>query len=258
MLVFASLLSVLSADPTAVMVQSRSGMPPEELKKALTTLDVELARLPGAWSLDETQKRLKAVPADSSSCAGKLPCLLDLATKVKARWLVTVSVSKIGRDRAWALAAVESVSGTQLTVEEWLDETNADVSAPVSSFVKRLTPLLVAKDAPVAVKLDPTPPPPPPEPNPAVVAEASSRPLPKVLLISGAVVAAVAVGLAVGSVVTAAPLNQITTTPEGLRLSSLSQAEATQRSATANTLTGAAIAAGVVAAGLGVGAVLTW
>lgn len=257
MLVFASLLSVLSADPTAVMVQSRSGMAPDELKKALTTIDVELGRLPGAWSLDETQKRLKAVPADNSACAGKLPCLLDLATKVKARWLVTVSVSKIGRDRAWALAAVESVSGTQLTVEEWLDETNADVSAPVSSFVKRLTPLLVAKDAPVAVKLDPTPPPPPPEPEPAVVAVAS-RPLPKVLLISGAVVAAVAVGLAVGATITAAPLNQVTTTPEGLRLSSLSQAEATQRRDTANTLTGVAVAAGVVAAGLGVGAVLTW
>lgn len=257
MLVFASLLSVLSADPTAVMVQSRSGMAPDELKKALTTLDVELARLPGAWSLDETQKRLKAVPADTSSCAGKLPCLLDLATKVKARWVVTVSVSKIGRDRAWALAAVESVSGTQLAVEEWLDETNADVSAPVASFVKRLTPLLVAKDTPVAVKLDPTPPPPPPVPEPAVVAVAS-RPLPKVLLISGAVVAAVAVGLAVGASVTAAPLNQVTTTPEGLRLSSLSQAEATQRAGTANTLTGAAVAAGVIAAGLGVGAVLTW
>ena len=257
MLVFASLLSVLSADPTAVMVQSRSGMAPDELKKALTTIDVELARLPGAWTLDETQKRLKAVPADAAACAGKLPCLLDLATKVKARWLVTVSVSKIGRDRAWALAAVESVSGTQLAVEEWLDETNADVSAPVSSFVKRLAPLQVVKDAPVAVKLDPTPPPPPPEPGPAVVAEAS-RPLPKVLLISGAVVAAIAVGLAVGSVATAAPLNQVTTTPEGLRLSSLSQAEATQRAATANTLTGAAVAAGVVAAGLGVGAVLTW
>lgn len=257
MLVFVSLLSVLSADPTAVMVQSRSGMAPDELKKALTTLDVELARLPGAWSLDETQKRLKAVPADTSSCAGKLPCLLDLATKVKARWLVTVSVSKIGRDRAWALAAVESVSGTQLTVEEWLDETNADVSAPVSSFVKRLTPLLVVKDAPVAVKLEPTPPPPPPEPEPAVVAVAS-RPLPKVLLISGAVVAAVAVGLAVGASVTAAPLNQVTTTPGGLRLSSLSASEAEQLKQTANTLTGAAIAAGVVAAGLGVGAVLTW
>lgn len=256
MLVFASLLSVLSADPTAVMVQSRSGMAPDELKKALTTLDVELALLPGAWSIDETQKRLKAVPADTASCAGKLPCLLDLATKVKARWLVTVSVSKIGRDRAWALAAVESVSGTQLAVEEWLDETNADVSAPVSSFVKRLTPLLVVKDAPVAVKLDPTPPPPPPEPGPAVVAEAS-RPLPKVLVISGAVVAAVAVGLAVGAGVTAAPLNQVTTSG-GLTLSSLTKSEADQRKQTADTLTGAAIAAGVVAAGLGVGAVLTW
>ncbi|MDP3237725.1 MAG: hypothetical protein Q8N26_33360 [Myxococcales bacterium] len=256
MLLFASLLSVLSADPTAVMVQSRSGMAPDELKKALTTLDVELARLPGAWSLDETQERLKAVPADASSCAGKLPCLLDLATKVKARWLVTVSVSKIGRDRAWALAAVESVTGTQLTAEEWLDETNADISAPVSSFVKRLAPLLVVKDAPVAVKLDPTPPPPPPEPGPAVVAEAS-RPLPKVLVISGAVVAAVAVGLAVGAGVTAAPLNQVTTSG-GLTLSSLTKSEADQLKQTANTLTGAAIAAGVVAAGLGVGAVLTW
>ena len=90
-----------------------------------------------------------------------------------------------------------------------------------------------------------------------LVAEAS-RPLPKVLLISGAVIAAVAVGLAVGATITAAPLNQVTTTPEGLRLSSLSQAEATQRRDTANTLTGAAVAAGVVAAGLGVGAVLTW
>lgn len=258
MLVFATLLSVLSAEPTAVMVQSRSGMAAEELKKALTTIDAELSHVAGLWTLDETQKRLKAVGlSDGVACAGKMPCLLDLATKVKARWLVTVSVSKIGRDRAWALAAVESASGTQLAVEEWLDESNGDIGAPVSSFVKRLAPLVAVKDAPVAVTLDPTPPPPPPEPVPAVVAQAS-RPLPKVLLISGAVVAAVAVGLAVGASVTAAPLNQVTTTPDGQRLSSLSQTEATQRASNANALTGAAIAAGVVAAGLGVGAVVTW
>ncbi len=265
MVVFASLLTVLSAEPTAVMVQGRSGMGPDELKKSLATVDAELARLPGAWSLDETQKRLKAAgKGDTASCAGKSPCLLDLARNVKARWLVTVSVSKIGRDRAWAIAAFESASGTQLTVEEWLDETNADVTTPVSSFVKRLGPLLVVNDTPVAVVLDPRPqpplPPPPPLPPqsvPAVVADAS-RPLPKVLLISAAVVAAVSVGLAIGASVTAAPLNQVTTTPDGLRLSSLSQSEATQRATTANVLTGAAVAAGVAAAGLGVGVVLTW
>jgi len=258
MLVFATLLSVMSAEPAAVMVQSRSGMAADELKKALITIDAELSHLAGVWTADETQKRLKAAgQPDGVACAGKLPCLLDLATKVKARWLVTVSVSKIGRDRAWALAAFESASGTQLAVEEWLDESNGDVSVPVSNFVKRLAPLMAVKDVPVAVKLDPTPPPPAPEPAPAVVAEAS-RPLPKVLLVSGAVVAAVAVGLAVGASVTAAPLNQVTTTPDGRTLSPLSQAEATQRAATANTFTGAAIAAGVVAAGLGVGAVLTW
>lgn len=263
MVVFASLLTVLSAEPTAVMVQGRSGMGLDELKKSLATVDAELARLPGAWSLDETQKRLKAAgKGDTASCAGKSPCLLDLARNVKARWLVTVSVSKIGRDRAWAIAAFESASGTQLTVEEWLDETNADVTTPVSSFVKRLGPLLVVNDTPVAVVLDPMPqpplpPPPPPESVPAVVADAS-RPLPKVLLISAAIVAAVSVGLAIGASVTAAPLNQVTTTPDGLRLSSLSQSEATQRATTANVLTGAAVAAGVAAAGLGVGVVLTW
>jgi len=128
--------------------------------------------------------------------------------------------------------------------------------------VKRLGPLLVVNDTPVAVVLDPMPqpplpPPPPPESVPAVVADAS-RPLPKVLLISAAVVAAVSVGLAIGASVTAAPLNQVTTTPDGLRLSSLSQSEATQRATTANVLTGAAVAAGVAAAGLGVGVVLTW
>jgi hypothetical protein len=267
MLVLASLLTVLSAEPTAVMVQGRSGMGPDELKKSLASIDAELARLPGAWSLDETQKRLKAAgKGDTASCAGKSPCLLDLARNVKARWLVTISVSKIGRDRAWAIAAFESASGTQLTVEEWLDETNADVTTPVSSFVKRLGPLLVVNDTPVAVVLDPRPqpplpppPPPPPESVPAVgVVADASRPLPRVLLISAAVVAAASVGLAIGASVTAAPLNQVTTTPDGLRLSSLSQSEATQRATTANVLTGAAVAAGVAAAGLGVGVVLTW
>lgn len=256
MLLFASLLTVLSAEPTAVLVQSSSGMPADELKKPLVTIDGELSHLAGVWSIEETQKRLKAAgQSDGVACAGKMPCLLDLATKVKARWLVTVSVSKIGRDRAWALAAVETASGTQLAVEEWLDETNGDVTAPVSNFVKRLAPLLTAKDVPVAVKLEPTPLPPPAE-VPAVVTE-GSRPLPKVLLISGAVVAAVAVGLAVGAVVTAGPVNQFTVT-DGYKLSSLTESQATQRKDTANTLTGAAIAAGVVAAGLGVGAVLTW
>jgi hypothetical protein len=255
MLVFVSILTVFSAEPTAVMVQSRSGIASEELRQALVAVDALLADVAGTWTIDETRKHLKASGhSDAVSCAGKLRCLLGLAVELKARWLVTVSVSKIGRDRAWALAAYESTSGTQLTVEEWLDESNDDVGVPVSRFVKRLAPLLSAQDTPVVVKREPAPLPlRSHEPAPG-----APRLVPKVFAFSSVILAAIAMGLAIGAGVSASPLNHVTMTPEGLRLSSLSQDQATQRVAIANTLTGTAIASGVVAAALGVVAFVTW
>lgn len=252
------MLAVLSADPTAVVVQSRSGLSVDEFKKATSIIDAELARVAEAWSLEETQKRLKAAGlGDASTCGGKQACLLELSKKLQARFVVLLSVSKVGRDRAWALAAFDVASGNLLAREDWLDEVNADVSVPVVRFADRLAPLVkpIQKDAPVVTKLDPQPPPPPPL---VVVEPAASKPLPKVLLIGAGVAAAAAVGLAIGSVVTAGQLNQVTPGPDGLKLSSMTATQAQNTASTANALTGAAIASGVVAAGLGTGAVLTW
>lgn len=259
MVTFVTLVAVLSADPTAIVVQARAGLSVDEFKKATTVIDAELSRVAEAWSLEDTQKRLKAAGlADASTCGGKQACLLELSKKLQARFVVLLSVSKVGRDRAWALAAFEVASGNQLAREDWLDETNGDVSVPVVRFADRLAPLVkpVQKDAPVVAKLDPQPPPPPP----LVVVEpaAASKPLPKILLIGAGVAAAAAIGLAIGSVVTAGQLNQVTTGPDGLKLSTMTAAQAQSTASTANTLTGAAIASGVVAAGLGTGAILTW
>lgn len=259
MVTFVTLVAVLSAEPTAIVVQARTGLSVDEFKKATSVIDSELSRVAEAWSLDETQKRLKAASLpDASTCAGKQACLLELSKKLQARYVVLLSVSKVGRDRAWALAAFDVSNGAQLAREDWLDETNGDVSAPVVRFADRLAPLVkpAQKDAPVVTKLDPQPPPPPPlvvvtEPPP-------SKPLPKVLLIGAGVAAAAAIGLAVGSAATAAPLNQVMTGPDGLKLSPLTAAQAQSAASTANALTGAAIASGVVALGLGTGAVLTW
>ena len=259
MVTFVMLVAVLSADPTAVVVQSRSGLSVDEFKKATTVIDTELSRVAGAWSLEETQKRGKAAGlADASTCGGKQACLLELSKKLQARSVVLLSVSKVGRDRAWALAAFDVASGNQLAREDWLDEANADVSVPVVRFADRLAPLLkpVQQDAPLVTKLDPQPPPPPP----LVVVEpaAASKPLPKILLIGAGVAAAAALGLAIGSVVTAGALNQVTPGPDGLKLSSMTAAQAESTKSTANGLTAAAVASGVVAAGLGAGAILTW
>lgn len=258
MVTFVTLVAVLSADPTAIVVQARAGLTADEFKKATTVIDTELSRVAEAWSLEDTQKRLKAAGlGDASTCGGKQACLLELSKKVQARFVVLLSVSKVGRDRAWALAAFDVANGSQLAREDWLDESNGDVSGPVVRFADRLAPLVkpVQKDAPVVAKLDPQPPPPPPL---VVVEPVASKPLPKILLIGAGVAAAAAVGLAIGSVVTAGQLNQVTTGPDGLKLSSMTAAQAQSTASTANGLTGAAIASGVVAAGLGTGAILTW
>lgn len=258
MVTFVTLVAVLSADPTAIVVQARAGVSVDEFKKATTVIDAELSRVAEAWSLDETQKRLKAAGlGDASTCSGKQPCLLELARKLQSRFVVLLSVSKVGRDRAWALAAFDVANGNQLAREDWLDETNGDISVPVVRFADRLAPLVkpVQKDAPVVAKLDPQPQPPPPM---VVVEPTPSKPLPKILLIGAGVAAAAAVGLAIGSAVTAGQLNQVTPGPDGLKLSSMTAAQAQSTASTANALTGAAIASGVVAAGLGTGAVLTW
>lgn len=258
MVTFVTLVAVLSADPTAIVVQARAGLSADEFKKATTVIDAELSRVAEAWSLEDTQKRLKAAGlGDASTCGGKQACLLELSKKVQARFVVLLSVSKVGRDRAWALAAFDVANGNQLAREDWLDESNGDVSVPVVRFADRLAPLVkpVQKDAPVVAKLDPQPPPPPPL---VVVEPAPSKPLPKILLIGAGVAAAAAVGLAIGSAVTAGQLNQVTTGPDGLKLSTMTAAQAQNAASTANGLTGAAIASGVVAAGLGTGAILTW
>lgn len=251
-----------AAEPTAIMVQTRSGLSVEELKKSLGTIDAEVTRVaPEAWSVDETSKRLKAAGlSDAASCGGKLPCLSLLAGKLSARWLVTVSVSKIGRDRAWSLGAFDLQGGAQVAKEEWLDETGADVSGPVTRFADRLATLIKPKekvvDPPVAVKVEPRVEPPPPVAiaQPAVP---SSSLLPKVLLIGAGVAAAAAIGLAAGAGVTYGPVTQ-TTQVGDLRLSMLSTSQAQSAASTATGLTGAAIAAAVVALGLGVGALFTW
>lgn len=254
------LAAALAVDPTAVFIQARTGFSGDELKKALATLDVELARAGEVWTIDETARRLKAAGLpDATTCGGKQQCLLDAAKKVQAKYMVTIAASKVGRDRAWALAAFTVDTGAQLAREEWLDETNADVTGPASTFVTRLAPLLKPKDAPVVAKLEPTP---PPKSDPPVVVQApvepASRPLPKVLLVAAAVAGAAAVGLAVGSAVNTGALNQTTTTPDGLRLSPHTASQAQALAGTSNALTGAAIASAAVAAGLGVGAILTW
>lgn len=259
-MVLTTVLAVaLAADPAAVFVQARTGFSGDELKKALATIDAELTRAGDVWTIDETTKRLKAAGlADTTTCGGKQQCLLDAAKRLQVKWMVTISASKVGRDRAWALAAFVVDSGAQLAREEWLDETNADVSGPTTTFANRLAPLIKPKDAPVAVKLDP---PPPPIEKPTVVeapVEPPSRPLPRVLLVAAAVAGAAAVGLAVGSALNTGALNQTTTTPEGLKLSPHTASQAQGLAATSNALTGAAIASGAVAAGLGVGAILTW
>lgn len=259
MLLTATLASLLAADPTVVFIQARSGLPAEEFKKALTVIDAELARAGNVWTTDESTKRLKAAGSpDASTCGGKQQCLLDAAKKLQARWMITISASKVGRDRAWALAAFEVKTGAELAREEWLDESTSDVTQPAATFTNRLAPLIKPKDVPVVAKLEP---PPPPVEKPLVVeapATPASRPLPKVLLIAACVAGAAAIGLAAGSAVNTGTLNQTTTSPEGLRLSPHTTSQAETLVSTSNALTGAAIASGVVAAGLGVGAVLTW
>lgn len=261
MLLSTALAVALAAEPTALFVQARTGVSGEELKKALATIDGELVRAGEVWTIDETTKRLKAAGLpDATTCGGKLQCLLDAAKRVQAKWVVTISASKVGRDRAWALAAFVVESGAQLAREEWLDETNADITAPVATFANRLAPLIKPKDAPVVAVLEP--PPPPPVEKPVLVeapVEPPARPLPKVLLVAAAVAGAAAIGLAVASAVNTGTLNQVaTTTPDGLRLSPHSTSQAEALAATSNVLTGAAAASGAVAAGLAVGAILTW
>jgi hypothetical protein len=264
MLAAAVVLSVLQADPAAgLLVLGRQGMPNDELKKALATVDAELQRAGvEALTVEETAKRLKAAGApDVTTCGGKPACLAGLGSRLSLPWLVTVSVTKLGRDRAWVLEAVDVKASATGAREEWLDETNGDVSEPAARFSGRLSKSMKPADVPVVAKLDPPPPPPldpplvattPVEPAP------SGKVLPKVLLVSAGVAAVGAVVLGIASGSTASRLGMTRMSSDGRPLSDLTFSEAQGLAGTANGLTGAAIGAGVLAAGLGVGTVLTW
>ncbi len=241
-------------------------MPADELKKGLEAIATELKRAGvTALSADESVKRLKAAgAADPSICGGKPACLAALASKVGASWVVTVSVTKLGRDRAWVLEAIDGKLSASSVREEWLDETNGDVAGPASSFSARLGAAMKPKDLPVEVKLEPAPPQPPPPPPvtspPLVLVDtpASSKVAPRVLLVGASVAVLVAVGLGIGAATTSATLNRTTEGPNGVRLSALTEPEAERLRGTTDALTASSVAAGILGAGLGVGAALTW
>ncbi|MCU0699616.1 MAG: hypothetical protein MUC96_24165 [Myxococcaceae bacterium] len=262
MLAATVVLSVLQADPAGLLVLSRQGLPNDELRKALITVDAELQRAGVvALTAEETSKRLKAAgAAEATSCGGKPACLAALGTRLNTSWLVTVSVTKLGRDRAWVLEAIDVKAGTAGAREEWLDETNGDVSEPAARFAGRLSKSMKPTDAPMVAKLDPPPPPPldpplvtaTPEPTP------SGKVLPKVLLVGAGVAVVGTVVLAIAAASTSNQLGMTTQGPGNVKLSMYTAAEAQALASTANGLTGAAIGAGVIAAGLGVGTALTW
>jgi hypothetical protein len=263
MLTTAMLIAVLEAEPTGFVVLARQGVPNEELKRALATLDAELARAGvEAWTVEETSKRLKAAGGgDAASCNGKTACLAALGVKLQVAWLVTVSVTKLGRDRAWVLEAVDVKASAPGAREEWLDETNTDISESAARFSSRLSKSMKPADVPVVAKLEPPPPPvqPPlvsstPEPAP------SGKVLPKVLVVGAGLAGAAAIGLAIGA---ASASSQLGLTSEGRGpnmepLSRWTAMEAANLVAASNGFTVGAIIAAVVGLGLGVGTVLTW
>lgn len=261
------LAMVLGADPVAVLVQSRSGLSQEDFKKASSALDDQLTKaVPSAWTLEDSARRLKVNGApDAASCKGKMPCLVNLAARLNAPTLVALSVSVVGRDRAWVLAAFEVKTNTQLAREEWLDETGQDVTPSVQKFAERLA--VVLKPAP-----PPTPPlvttpketPPPvagvtPQP-PIVIAPVEPEPskvLPKVLLTSAAVTGTGALVTGILSIFFNAEA-QRTVTVGNQRISLWTTDQAKGLVDTSNGLAVTAVVLAVVAAGLGVGTVLTW
>lgn len=253
----------LNVDPSGVLLLNRQGLGNEELKKALNTLDAELTRagVP-AWQTEETSKQLKTAGAsEPSTCAGKPPCLVGLAAKANLPWLVTVSVSRLGKDRAWVVEILDVKKGVSVGREDWLDETNADISAPASRLATRLATVLRPPDVPVATVVEPTPKVVPVAPPPAIIVTQpapAQKTLPIVLLVGSGVAAAAAIGLAVGSGVTHGRLLSDQKTSGDLKLSNYTTTQANELLATTNTLTGLAIASGLVAAGLGVGAIFTF
>jgi hypothetical protein len=245
-------------------VLARQGVPNEELKKALVTLDTELARAGVAvWTVDETSKRLKAAGGgDAAGCAGKTACLAALGVKLQVAWLVTVSVTKLGRDRAWVLEAVDVKASAPGAREEWLDETNADISESAARFSSRLSKSMKPADVPVVATLEPPPPPPvePPLRTSTPAPASGGKVLPKVLLVGAGLAGAAAIGLAIGA---ASASSQLGLTSPGMGpnmepLSRWTAMEAANLAATSNGFTVGAIIAAVVGLGLGVGTVLTW
>jgi hypothetical protein len=259
MLLSAALSVALNIDPSGVLLLSRQGLTNDELKRALGTLDAELTRAGAPCApTEETTRQLKvAGAADPSTCAGKSACLIGLVSKLKLGWLVTVSVSKLGNDRAWVVEAHDVAKGTTVAREDWLDETNADVSEPTARIAAKLAKLIKASDAPVATKL---------EPAPVIVSapvitqpiEPAANVLPKVLLVGAGVAGAAAIGLAIGAGATAGDLARTQPGPDNLKLSPYTPKQAQDLADTSNALSAGAIIAGVVAAGLGAGAYFTW
>ncbi len=263
-MVLATLVALsLTLDPSGVLLLNRQGLGNEELKKALNTLDAELTRagVP-AWQTEETSKQLKtAGAAEPSTCAGKSACLVGLAAKANLPWLVTVSVSKLGKDRAWVVELLDVKKGVSVGREDWLDETNADISAPAARLATRLANVLRPTDVPVATVVNPTPTPEAvasPPPTVVTAPPTASKTLPIVLLVGAGVAVAAALGFGVGSGVTYGRLVNDQTTSGDLKLSNYTTTQANELLATTNTLTGLAIASGIVAAGLGVGAAFTF
>lgn len=226
------------------------------------------AGLQGVLTASELSRAFKG-KGDPRSCNAAPACLARFAAFAGPRAvLVGVDVGKVAKTLAIHLEAISAEGGASLAVADvtsTVDSYASDLDATLAAFVRELDaaskppPALRLPDAPVAVRLEPLL---APDASPALVEGAvvtrPARVLPWVLVGTAAVATGVAAGFGVSGIADRNAYGaSITTTSDGVRVSSQTDAQLEALANSTNAKATIALTSGLVAVALAaVGGVL--
>ncbi len=263
-------LTVSAAEPQAVVLVGRrtslTQADANNLSQRISTYLTE-ARVPLRLDADGARAALGRLGLkDASACNGRKACLTELGRQLAAPWVITLSLSQVGVDRAVALELLRVEDGVVVEKEALIFPAKAELTADqLTSFATKLRERLGAvppadepkvEPPPVTPVLTPEPPavvvapllPPPPPP------EEKSRVAPVVLGIAGVA----ALGAATALLVSGLSARHEAFRTDELQRSPYSASEVQARAQGAAVQLG--FAGGLAAAGLGLGAaaVISW
>lgn len=260
----------VDSQTAAVLVGRRTSVSQAEAEAISQAVSAHLvaAKVPLTLDADAARASLNKLGLkDASACTGRKACLTELGRQLSVAWVVALSLSQVGNDRALALELVRVADGVAVEKDALILAPGAKVSSEqVAGFASRalqhLTPPredrpVVEVPAPPKALTPKEPPPATPIVSAPVLPAQRSHVASFVLGGAGVVALGVATGLLVSGLNTRAEAYR-TSELDGALRSPYPASEVQRRASAGGVQLGVAGALAAAGLGLGTAAVITW